>query len=72
MGRVEVRALKYDAEVEAKLTEAFETVGDVLIHVLAAAAKDDWQTRHRAAEDFGKAAAGVYKALCEASATSTG
>ena len=57
--------MKYDAELESRITEAFETMGDALIHVLSASRKDDWQSRHHAAEGFARAAAGVYKALCD-------
>ena len=56
--------MQHDPEMEPRIAEAFEKVGDALIHALAAACKEDWDVRHRAAEEFGQAAVGVYRALC--------
>ena len=56
--------MQHDSEMEQRIAVAFEAVGDALIHALAAATKDDWNVRHMASEEFGKAAVGVYRALC--------
>ena len=57
--------MKYDPDREKRIAEAFEKAGDALIHVLAAAQKSDWQLQHRASEEFGQAAAGVYRAIAD-------
>ena len=56
--------MQHDAAMEERIGAAFEAVGDALIHALAAAAREDWSIRHRASEEIGKAAVGVYRALC--------
>jgi len=58
--------MEHDPNMEGRITEAFEEVGSALISMLAAAEKEDWELRHRAADALGKAAADVYRALCEA------